>query len=114
MRLAGNLKNRTRGPTFFCSCLILIRRERRHGKRLSARRAGEESRPASAPKRGPRRGPHLHFDMLGGRNNQNQRGRASKLCSRPTHYRRRNVLCTFTRTTTLHDTFTPTAVDRPP
>ena len=30
--------------------------------------------PPSAPKHGRWGGPHLHFDVLGGRNNQNQRG----------------------------------------
>src|SRR5215831_2695404 len=81
--------------------LISLRREGRHGKRLSPRRAGEEPRPASAPKRSLRRGPHIHFDMLGGRNNQNQRGRPTKVCSRTTHYLRRNRRCSFGRTDTL-------------
>ncbi len=63
--------------------------------------AGEEPRPARAPKRSLRRGRHLHFDMLGGRNNQNYRGRPTKVCSRTTHYLRRNRRCSFGRTDTL-------------
>src|SRR5262245_372019 len=56
-----------------------------HGITLSVRAGGEPPR-VSAPKRCLRRGPHLHVDMLGWRNNQNERGRATKLCSRTTHY----------------------------
>src|SRR5262249_47531336 len=59
------------GLDFHLLVTDLVRREGRHGKRLFPRRAGEEPRPASAPKRSPRRGRHLHFDMLGGPNNQN-------------------------------------------
>jgi hypothetical protein len=33
--------------------------------------AGKEPGTASAPKRSLRTGPHLHFDLLGGPNNQN-------------------------------------------
>src|SRR6516164_903305 len=75
--------------------------ESRHGKRLSVRRAGEEPRPANAPKRSLWRGRHLHFYVLGGRNNQNQRGRPTKVCSRTTHYLRRNRHCSFARTDPL-------------
>ena len=65
-------------------------------------RAGEEPRPASVPKHGMRSGPHLHFDMPGGRNNQNQRGRTSKLYSRTTHHLRRcNLRFNFGRSNTL-------------
>src|SRR4029434_1706397 len=77
-----------------CPYTTLCRSEGRDGKRLSIRRAGEG---LSAPQGGP----HLHFDMLGWCNNQNQRGRATKLCSRTTHYRRRSVRCNFGRTDTL-------------
>src|SRR5258708_26231979 len=73
----------------------------RQGNRLSARRGGEDPRLGSAPKHGGRRGRHCHFDMLGGRDNQNQRGRATEVYSRTTHYRRRNVRCNFGRTDTV-------------
>src|SRR5262249_11282340 len=61
---------RVRHYAFICSWLISIRGGR-HGKRLSARRTGEETRPANPPKRSLWRGRHLLFYVLGGRNNQN-------------------------------------------